>query len=424
VPGVALAVVRNGQVVKMRGYGLADVERRVPVTADTVFEIGSITKQFTATAIMMLVEQGSIDLADPIGKYVADLPEGWNAITIRQLLTHTSGIPDYEEIMGYGGYRNPMTSAQIIALAAAKPLDFPPGTKWNYSNTGYYLLTLILEKISGEPYERFLHDHIFAPAGMTHTRTSEPNDIILNRAAGYEYKGGHLENRDAMQPTATGGAGMIVSTVGDLAKWNAILDRQSMLHKDSYAQIWADALLANGKPSGYGFGWFVSPRRNHPSERHGGGTAGFTADFWRLPNDRLAIIVLGNLYSSFAVAQISAHIANALVPDLRYRAVPHDPNPATAKRVLDFYAHRLDSDVYATPLSPRFATEIKGRWSGSFDYFRTLGAPYSVELVELPPDAGAGSYRYRIRYRDVSRIVLFRIGEDSLIDDILDAEEE
>jgi len=171
-PGAALVVIRDGKIVKMRGYGLADVERKVPVTADTVFEIGSITKQFTATAIMMLVEQGKIDLADPIGKYLSDVPETWTAITIRQLLTHTSGIPDYEEIMGYGGYRNPMTSAQIIALAAGRPLDFPPGTKWNYSNTGYYLLTLILEKISGESCARLLHKTIFAPAGMTHTRTS------------------------------------------------------------------------------------------------------------------------------------------------------------------------------------------------------------------------------------------------------------
>ena len=234
IPGLSLAVIQKGRIVKLRGYGFADLERKVPVTPATVFEIGSITKQFTAAAMMLLVEQNKIGLDDPIERYLTGIPEDWKPVTIRQLLTHTSGIADYEEIMGYGAYRNPMTATEVIALAAGKPLDFAPGTKWNYSNTGYFLLTLIIEKVSAEPYSQFVRSHVLDPAGMNHTRSSDPFEIIPNRSAGYAYANGRLANRDAIQPTATGGAGMLVSTTGDLAKWDAALARQAILTNESY----------------------------------------------------------------------------------------------------------------------------------------------------------------------------------------------
>ena len=152
VPGLSLAVVQDGRVVKLQGYGFADLELQVPVTPDTVFEIGSITKQFVAAAVMTLVEQGKINLDEPASRYLSDLPPAWHEVTVLQLLTHTSGIPDFEEILGYGAYRTPTTAPQLIAVAAAKPMDFPPGAQWHYSNTGYYLLGLIIEKVSGMPY--------------------------------------------------------------------------------------------------------------------------------------------------------------------------------------------------------------------------------------------------------------------------------
>jgi CubicO group peptidase (beta-lactamase class C family) len=421
-PGIAVAVIRNGRVIKIRGYGLADVERKVVVTADTVFEIGSITKQFTATAIMMLVEAGKLGLEETIGRYLIDLPEAWQPITIRQLLTHTSGIPDYEEIMGYGGYRNVLRPAQVISIAAARPLDFAPGTKWNYSNTGYFLLTMILEKVSGETCAQFFHDHIFVPAGMDRTRTSEPLEIISNRALGYEYKDEHLENRDPMQPSATGGAGMIASTVGDLVKWNAVLERQSLLRPESYAQIWTDAPLADAKPSGYGFGWFVSPVMKHRSQRHGGQTAGFTADFWRLPDDRVTVIVLTNLYGG-SPELVSSRIAQYEVPQLRYRAI-HDPDQALGQKVLEFYAHRLDREVYTKPLSPEYAAKRMAGWSDGVAYFKRIGAPRSIELLEVTLDGPTPSYRYRLVYGDLSRVVVVTFNKDALIDDLIVAFEE
>jgi D-alanyl-D-alanine carboxypeptidase len=421
IPGLSLVVIRDGRVVKMRGYGLADLEMKVPATPDTVFEIGSITKQFTAAAIMLLVEQGKIDLSSPAGKYLPQLPDTWKAVTIRQLLTHTSGIPDYEEIMGYDGYRNPMTAEQVIALAAGKPMAFQPGTNWNYSNTGYFLLTLILEKVGGEPYASFVRQRILAPAGMLHTRSSEPFDVIPDRASGYVFEKGHIENRDPMQPTATGGAGMLVSTVKDLAKWNTVLDRQSILAKTSYAQMWADTPLADGSPSGYGFGWFVSPLREHRSQSHSGGTAGFSSNILRLPDDRVTIIALTNTGSANA-ASITSHIARVLVPSLVYVPI-QEQSPEVAQMVMDFYAHRLDPVVYEKPLSAGFAAKARAYWTANHEYFQAIGPPLTIEPVERSVAGTTSVYRYRVRYADTSRLVLVTLDADSRIA-AMQAEEE
>jgi CubicO group peptidase (beta-lactamase class C family) len=421
VPGLSLVVIRDGRVVKMRGYGLADLELKVPATPDTVFEIGSITKQFTAAAIMLLVEQGKLELGDPAGKYLPQIPDAWKGVTIRQLLTHTAGIPDYEEVMGYEAYRNPMTTEQVIAFVADKPLDFAPGTKWNYSNTGYFLLTRILEKVSGQPYASFVRRHILEPAGMSHTRSSEPQDVIPDRASGYVLKDGHIENRDPIQPTATGGAGMLVSTVKDLTRWNAVLDAQSILRRDSYAQLWTNALLSDGSPSGYGFGWFVSPMRDHRSQNHSGGTAGFSSNILRLPDDRVTVIVLANSGSANPVS-ITSHIARLLVPGLLYAPIP-EQDPQVAQMVMDFYAHRLDPEVYDKPLSAELAAKVRPHWTASHEYFRAIGPPRSIVPVERSAVGATRLYRYRVQYDDISRLVLVTLDADSRIADMR-AEEE
>ena len=423
VPGLALEVVQNGKVVKAKGYGLADVERTVPVTTETVFEIGSITKQFTATAIMMLVDQGKIGLDDKISRYRDGLPAAWQAVTVRQLLSHTSGIPDYEAIMGYGSYRNVMTAPQVIALAAGKPMDFAPGTQWHYSNTGYFLLTLALEKITGQPYIQFIQAHILAPLGMTHTRSSEPQDIIPLRAAGYAYEDGRLQNRDAIQPTATGGAAMLVSTLGDMAKWGAEILAPTLLHEKDYALLWGDTPLADGTPSGYGFGWFVSPKHGHRALEHSGGTAGFTCDMLCLPDDRLVVIVLTNGYQSTArPTPVMDYCADLFVPSLAYRPIP-DREPQIAAALKDFYTHRTDPDVYAAPLSPAFAAALQSSWAARRSLFQSLGPVQSVELVEQIGPAPKPQRRYRMRYAGLTLLVLVTLDAGGKIAG-LQAEEE
>ena len=421
VPGLSLAVVQDGRVVKQQGYGFADLELKVPVTPETVFEIGSITKQFVAVALMTLVEQDKINLDEPASRYLSDLPPAWHAVTVRQLLTHTSGIPDFEEILGYGAYRTPTTAPQLIAVAAAKPMDFPPGAQWHYSNTGYYLLGLIIEKVSGAPYATLIENRILEPAGMTRTRSSVPTEIIAGRASGYALEDHRIVNRDAIQPTAVGGAGDLVSTTGDLVKWNAMLDAQSVLATESYAQIWSNQALADGSPSGYGFGWFVSPVRGHRAQEHSGGTAGFSSDILRLPDDRVTVIVLTNSYDANPIA-MARHIAAQFVPSLVYAKIP-DTKPPLTRKVFDYYSRRLDAEVYAKDLSPEFLEKVRPRWSKGHDFYRSLGPPLGIERVQRDSGDAAGSYRYRVRYAETALIVVATINDKGRITNLAASEE-
>jgi CubicO group peptidase (beta-lactamase class C family) len=421
IPGLSLVVVQDGRVVKQQGYGFADLEQQVPVTPDTVFEIGSITKQFVAVAIMTLVEQGKVNLDEPASRYLPDLPSTWREVTVRQLLTHTSGIPDFEEILGYGAYRTPTTAPQLIAVAAARPLDFAPGTQWHYSNTGYYLLGMIVEKVSGTPYGALIEKRILEPAGMTRTRSSVPTEIIAGRASGYALEDGRIVNRDAVQPTAVGGAGDLVSTTGDLVKWNAVLDARSVLATESYAQLWANQALADGSPSGYGFGWFVSPARGHRAQEHSGGTPGFSSDILRLPDDRVTVVVLTNSHDANTIGMAS-HIAAQFVPSLVYAKIP-DTRPRLGRKLLDYYSHRLDPEVYARDLSPEFLEKVRQRWSKGHDFYRSLGPPLGLERVQRDAGDAPNSYRYRVRYAETALIVVATIDDKGRITNLAGAEE-
>ena len=419
IPGLSLAIVRSGRVMKLRGYGLADVERRVPASTETVYEIGSLTKQFTSMAVMLLREQGRLALDDPLGKFLtAGIPEIWKPVTLKQLLSHTAGVPDYEEVMGYDSYRNPMTPEQVFAFVASKPLDFPSGTRWKYSNTGYFLLTLVIEKISGESYADFVTRNILIPAGMTHTRSSEPRDVIPNRSAGYEHNK-VLRNRDAIQPSATGGAGMLVSTVGDMVRWASAIAQGAILKPESYALTFTDTPLADASHAGYGFGWFVTPMRGHRAFSHSGGTAGFACSFLYLPDDDVAIVVLTNS-STLNPFNFTEHFARAIVPALRYTAIA-DSRPEIGRLVLDYFAHRTAKEPYVFPLASELAAQVAPYWSLNIDYYKALGAPLGVELVEQ--NTSEGSLRYRVRYKDAARIVLVKPDAAGKISEMAASEE-
>jgi len=298
IPGVLIGVASRGHLVHVKSYGMANVELGVPVSDSTVFEIGSISKQFVATAIMLLVEEGRVGLDVGIHEYLYDLPSEWLGVTVRQLLTHTSGIPDYEEIQTYEAYRFRFTPEQIIRVAHSRPMDFEPGTGWYYSNTGYFLLSLIVERVEGRPLGQVLRSRIFEPLGMNQTRLADPEDIIPHRASGYwvDRMGIELLNRDATQTSSTLGAGGIASSVHDMAKWDEALYGDRILSEESKSAMWTPTVLPNGDSTGYGFGWSVGEYRGHRSVGHGGQVAGFVADFRRLPDQELAIIVFANRY--------------------------------------------------------------------------------------------------------------------------------
>lgn len=294
IPGLSLAVVKNGEVIKAQGYGLANIELNVPATADTIYQSGSVGKQFTSAAVMLLVEEGKINLDDNVSKYLDGTPEIWKDITVRHLLTHTSGIKNYGE--KDINYRQDYKDEELIKVAAGFPLDFQPGERWSYSNTGYILLGFIVKKAAGKFYGDFLKERVFGPLGMTTARVINEEDIIPNRAAGYRMSKGELKNQRYVSPSLnTTADGSLYLTVLDMAKWDAALYSEKLLKKSSIDQMWTPVKLNSGKTHTYGFGWGIGEFNNHKLIEHGGAWQGFTTHISRYVDDKLTVIVLTNL---------------------------------------------------------------------------------------------------------------------------------
>jgi CubicO group peptidase (beta-lactamase class C family) len=292
IAGAALLVVQNGQPVKTAAYGFANLELRTPVRPETVFEIGSLTKQFTAAGILLLQQDRKLSVDDKVRRYLREAPTTWKDITLRHLLTHTSGIKNYT---GFDGFelRRHLTQAQFIEVVRVLPLDFQPSTSWKYCNTGYNLLGFVIENVSGKSYWDFMSERIFQPLGMTATTNRLPSLIITNRAAGYEQTNHVLINRDS-DLTDVFSAGALVSTVLDFGRWNAALDGEKLLTAASKEQMWHPMALRDDKPTKYGFGWFIDTVEGHRNIGHSGSTSGFSASIQRFPDEHLAVILLTN----------------------------------------------------------------------------------------------------------------------------------
>jgi D-alanyl-D-alanine carboxypeptidase len=307
IPGVSLAIVRDGKIMKTKGYGKANIELGVPVTEETVFEIGSLTKQFTATLIMLLSEEKKLPLDNKITGYFTNAPEAWTNITIRHLLTHTSGIKNYTGLSGFECSRH-LTAPQFVEAIGKYPLDFEPGAKFSYCNSGYNLLGFVVEKISGKPYWQVIQERIFNPAGMKATQSRDLNRIIRNRACGYEKHDNQLVNRDG-ELTDIFSAGAIASTVLDLLKWNFALESGKLLKPSSLQQMWSPYKLKNGQPSMYGFGWRLDDFKGTRCIGHGGSTSGFSSSLQKFPDLKLSVIVLTNSGEQGTASQIAKGIA-------------------------------------------------------------------------------------------------------------------
>jgi CubicO group peptidase (beta-lactamase class C family) len=303
IPGVGLAVCRDGKLLKASGYGLANVELDVPVTPETIFQTGSVGKQFTSMAVMMLVEEGKIGLDDKLSKYIPASPAAWKDVSIRHLLTHTSGIADYggeEDTMGKGviNFRKDYPEDELVQAFAKMPMDFAPGEKWSYSNTGYVLLGIVIHKASGEFYGDFLQERIFRPLGMTATRIISEADIVPHRSAGYRLVKGELKNQEWVSPTLnTTADGALYTNVLDLAKWDAALWERKFVKPSSYEAMWTPVKLNDGKTHPYGFGWFLDNKNRRRAVSHDGAWQGFTMSIVRYLDDHLTIIVMTNLDS-------------------------------------------------------------------------------------------------------------------------------
>ena len=315
IPGVAVAVVRGGEPIKAQGYGLANVEHDVPVTDRTIFQSGSLGKQFTAAAVMLLVEDGALALSDPLTKFFPDAPAAWREITVRHLLTHTSGIPEYTD--GRIDYRRDYTEDELVRFAYGLELDFLPGAWWSYSNTGYVLLGALIRKASGQFYGDLLRDRIFRPAGMETARVISEADIVPRRAAGYQLADGSLQNQDWVAPSLnTTADGALYLSLRDFIAWDRTLRAGAILTPESWEQIFQPTRLNSGRRHPYGFGWTVDRAAGQEVRRHGGSWQGFTAHIAKYLGDDLTIVVLANLAAARPERIVNA-IAAHYIPKLR-----------------------------------------------------------------------------------------------------------
>jgi CubicO group peptidase (beta-lactamase class C family) len=314
IPGLSLLVVKSGKIVRAEGFGMANVELQVPVKPETIFQSGSVGKQFTATAVMMLVEEGKIGLDDPLTKYFADAPASWKEVTVRELLSHTAGFGDYPKDFNF---RKDWTEDEELKLIESIPLAYPPGTSWAYSNFGYVTLGILIHRVTGEFYGDFLQQRIFQALGMTSTRVITEADIVPNRAAGYRLVKGELKNQEWVAPVVnTTADGSLYFSILDLARWNDALYTERLLKRSSLELMWAPVKLKSGEPNKghYGFGWFIDERAGHRCIHHDGSWQGFETAIDRYVDDQLTVVALANLADS-QPGKITQHVAEMFLGD-------------------------------------------------------------------------------------------------------------
>ncbi len=360
IPGLSFAIVRDGRITRAQGYGFANLEQKTPAHRQTVYEIGSNTKQFTAAAIMMLVEEDKVHLDDPLTKYFPEAPQAWRGITIQHLLSHTSGIQNHVAVPHWLdvfrtnlAFETTPPRDELLKMFFKLPLEFQPGETWAYDNTGYYLLGIVIEKASGKPYWQFVDQRIFKPLGMASTRSTDPQPVVPNRASGYEWKNNQFENRPVLLPAIAFSAGSILSTVEDMAKWDAALYTEKLLKKSSLDQIWTAAVTKDGlePPFAYGFGWFIESYHGHRLVQHSGGTPGFSSAIYRFVDDKLTIIILTN-HGDRIVDQLAVDLAGVCLPALKRPNTNPDPDPKTTAMLKDLVSELLKGKYQADSFTP------------------------------------------------------------------------
>jgi len=422
IPGMALGVYSDGKLVSARAYGLANVEWDVPVQPDTLFQSGSVGKQFVATAVMILFEESKVGLDDSVQKYFSDAPETWKNITVRNLLTHTSGLGEYEseERTKPGGpfdLRLDFTEEELFKKIVAMPLDFKPCERWSYRNTNYVLLGMLIHRVTGEFYGDFLQERIFRPLGMSSTRVISDGDIIPHRAAGYRLDDGKLKNQEWISPTFNSTAdGALYFTVLDLEKWDAALYTEKVLKKSSLEQMWTPVACADGKKYHYGFGWWVEEANGRRLFEHGGAWQGFSAEISRYVNDRLTVVVLTNLDASHSDARRIAHeVANLYVPGLKMSPIRDTEPKVTA--LLSTTLVELAADK---PSLGSFASEERSMWlperiKGLSERLKSLGTLNSLSLLESKNEDSLRHYIYRAAFADAAMQVDLYLNQDGKI---------
>ncbi|MBS1719050.1 MAG: serine hydrolase [Armatimonadetes bacterium] len=415
IPGVSIAVIKDGKVVKLQGYGFANLEHQVKVRPETIFQSGSMGKQCTAALVLKLVEDGKIKLDDPVKKYLPQVADAWSKITIRHLLTHTSGLGDpYDRL----DFRKDYTDDELLEIEGKVPLLFAPGEKWSYSNMGYHVLGFLCNKVGGKFYADQLAERIFKPAGMTTARIISEADIIPNRSAGYEVNGGVLQNQSWVAPVLnTTADGSLYFSMLDLIKWDAALNSNKLFTDAQKKLMWTPVRLNNGKTEPYGFGWSLNEIAGHKHIGHGGAWQGFRTMIMRLVDDKLTVIVLANSGSANPDT-IARRVAGCYIPDLAPKPLAEIPDKdpqvtASIVKMLD-----LKGDALRAKLSPEFLKAVPANAfdSSIHELNKSLGAFRRAALLQTQ-DRGEGRfYMYRLEYAKGNATIRLVLNKGGLVD--------
>jgi CubicO group peptidase (beta-lactamase class C family) len=395
-PGAAVAVRRGGQTIHVGGYGLANVEWGAPIDADTVFRIGSITKQFTAAAILKLAEDGALTIDDPIERHLADYPVGERRITIRHLLNHTSGIKSITSLPNFRSElanRDEPLSGVIAAFKDVTP-DFEPGERFLYNNSGYVLLGAIIEHISGKDYATFLQESFFGPLGMASTRYLHERPVTPRRAAGYAREGHTIFNAAPLSMTWPYAAGALGSTVNDLLRWDEALRGGAVVSPESYAAMTTPNRLNDGSPANYGFGLRMARYRDRPLVGHAGGINGFMTNLVHWPDEDLTVLVLSNLVP-FPVDQVTYGLARRALGLADTARTPVTLESAQLEACAGLY--RFDIGPLRLAVD---ADALKGDWPRPGSRFRPIAE--DTFFLEKDPEV-------TLRFEDVGERVYQRL---------------
>lgn len=417
IPGMSIAILKDDSIIKIQGYGFSNLEHQAQAKPETIYQSGSVGKQFTATAVMMLVEDGKINLDDPLSKYFENTPQTWEKLTVRQLLTHTSGIPDYTE--KDVDFRRDYTEDDLLKVLMKLPLEFQPGEKWNYSNSGYMLLGFLIHKASEKFYGDVLEDRIFGPLGMTTAQVISESDIIANRAAGYVLKDSKIKNQSWVSPSLnTTADGALYLTALDMAHWAQGLNGDRLLKRESLKQMWTPVKLNNGTSYPYGFGWRIGVQRGHRVIEHSGHWQGFSTAICRYPDFGLTVIMLANLADLHSLS-IAEEIAGIQEPQLqspnslKTSLSPGDPQLAELikQMLVDIGHSKTLMPAFQSTLNKKTTEEIR-KIMQDMKTFDFLGCDESKEPIELFGGEATQYCYYRVTTSKETRILTAGITSD------------
>jgi CubicO group peptidase (beta-lactamase class C family) len=399
--GATVLIAKHGHTVYRHAYGLRDRERQLPATVDSYYEIGSITKQFTAAAILQLQKAGKLRLDDKLSTYLPNAPHA-GEVTVRQLLSHTSGMPEYLDAMDAAkAIDKPASFDKLMSYIAGKPLDFPPGSHWSYSNTGYILAGRVIEVVSHESYRHYVQTHLLEPAGMTHTFTVAQEDKLPDMAIGYDRENGQIKPARTIAASVGWAAGFLVSTVDDLEKWNVALRSGKIVTPADYALMSTSVKTARGDAD-YGLGLFVGSIDDQPRVGHTGGSLGFTTANEYFPRQDTQIIAFTNFVDN---PEPGETITTAIFEDLEpaIAAAAMRPNagedPAVTAKVRAYFvqlqAGAEDSPYLAPTLNKKMKAGLAKRLE---DEFKSYGQPTAFIFKGRHTDAGKTFDDYVIRF--------------------------